>query len=79
MDTPIDNCTKEKEEIIEEFDKNFENDLILIEQRNQAMADFVAELSESQYAKFEKFLQADKKLQRSVFRNTLATILKNKR
>ena len=72
-------CTEEKKEFLEEFDKNFRHDLDLIEKRNQAMAELVAELNESQYKKFEKFLNEDKKVQRSIFRNTLATFLKNKR
>ncbi len=79
MKSSIDNCTKEKEDNIESFDKNFEKDLILIAERNECMAEFVAELSEEQYKKFEKFLIADEKMHRSVLRNTLATFLKNKR
>lgn len=78
MDKVNIDCTKEKKEILEEFDKNFEKDLALIEERNQAMAEFIVELSETQYAKFEKFLLEEKKLQRSIFRNMLATILKKR-
>ena len=60
MDKVNIDCTKEKKEILEGFDKNFEKDLALIEERNQEMAEFIVELSETQYAKFEKFLLAEK-------------------
>ena len=78
MGTSIYNCTKEKEEILEKFDKNFEKDLVLIEERNQAMAELVADLNTHQFARFEKFLLADEKVQRSVLRNLLATVLKKR-
>ena len=53
--------------------------LLLIEKRQQLMAEFITTLSEKQFKLFKKFLQSDEKLKKQEMLNLAKLILTNKK
>ena len=53
--------------------------LLLIEKRQQLMAEFITTLSEKQFKLFKKFLQSDEKLKKQEILNLAKLILTNKK